>query len=336
MIRKPVKDGLGNNVRDHIFNYAENRFEHIDDLVHESSSDVKAKEPKIGSREHKFKNPEKYVSTYTSSLEQAAFPIPGTAPSEVAAAKKIINENGPVKYDKNGYPDKATPEQFAAAAYRLERHRQMTGEPDKPKPKLKKINPFSEIEIPIPTVNYSLLRDPKQEERESALEKMRVRAFTSRPDEDAVRGIGSLTNSTVKKLKAARSLRKNKAAYKSSYVGSTLQQINEERAAAAKDRWKNVGAGSRHTTDTGQNRTKDFSVSQMIWRNSATSRGARDWSNQSSTFKGQGYSEPPSDEKEEINYIWSEPKIKDPGADYKPGKFPKLDEAIRNAKSGKR
>ena len=37
MIRKAVKDGLGNNVRDYIFNAAENRFEHKDDLVHESS-----------------------------------------------------------------------------------------------------------------------------------------------------------------------------------------------------------------------------------------------------------------------------------------------------------
>ena len=74
----------------------------------------------------------------------------------------------------------------------------------------------------------------------------------------------------------------------------------------------------------------------MIWRNSATSRGARVWSNQSSTFKGTGYSNPPNEEKEAINYIWSEPKIKDPGSDYKPGKFPKLDEAIRNLKNGKR
>ena len=56
------------------------------------------------------------------------------------------------------------------------------------------------------------------------------------------------------------------------------------------------------------------------------------WSDQSSTFKGNGYSEPPSEEKEEINYTWSEPKIKDPGADYKPGKFKHLDEAIRNGK----
>ena len=74
----------------------------------------------------------------------------------------------------------------------------------------------------------------------------------------------------------------------------------------------------------------------MIWRNSATSRGDRGWSNQSSTFKGQGYNEPPHEVKEEIDYIWSEPKIKDPGSDYKPGKFPKLDEAIRNLKNGKR
>ena len=92
MIRKPVKDGLGNNVRDYVFNYAENRFEHKDDLVHESSYDVKPKEPKIGSRQHKLKFPARYASVYASSLEQAAFPEPGTAPSEVAAAKKIVNE----------------------------------------------------------------------------------------------------------------------------------------------------------------------------------------------------------------------------------------------------
>ena len=112
-----------------------------------------------------------------------------------------VDDSGPVKYDKNGYPDKATPEQFAAAAYRLERHRQMTGEPDKPKTKLKKINPFSGIKIPIPTVNFSLLRDPKREEREAALEKMRVSAFT-RSSTDKDQGIGSLANATGRKLRA--------------------------------------------------------------------------------------------------------------------------------------
>ena len=71
MIRKPVKDGLGNSVR---------------------SYDVKPKKLKLGSREHKLKFPARYASVYTSSLEQAAFPEPGTAPSEVAAAKKIVNE----------------------------------------------------------------------------------------------------------------------------------------------------------------------------------------------------------------------------------------------------
>lgn len=136
--------------------------------------------------------------------------------------------------------------------------------------------------------------------------------------------------------KAAKSLRRNKASYRGRYIGTTLQQINEERKAAAKDRWKHLRAGPRHSTDTGQNRTKDYSVSQMKWRNSVTSRVDRGWSNQSTPFKGTGYSNPPSEEKEEINYTWSEPKIKDAGADYKEGKFPKLDEAIRNLKKGKR
>ena len=39
-------------------------------------------------------------------------------------------------------------------------------------------------------------------------------------------------------------------------------------------------------------------------------------------------------EKEEITYTWDEPRSKDPGADYKPGRFKHLDEAIRNTKKG--
>ena len=76
----------------------------------------------------------------------------------------------------------------------------------------------------------------------------------------------------------------------------------------------------------------------MIWRNSATERGDRSggWSNQPSTFKGYGYSDPPADSPVPVDYIWAEPKIKDPGFDYKPGKFKHLDEAIRNTKNGKR
>ena len=40
------------------------------------------------------------------------------------------------------------------------------------------------------------------------------------------------------------------------------------------------------------------------------------------------------EEKEEITYTWTEPRTKDPGADYKPGRFKHLDEAIRNTKKG--
>jgi len=198
MIRKPVKDGLGNNVRDYYYDPSSQQIE----LKSNPPEHVSSSDPKIGSLEHKQKNPQLYGYRYVSKLEQALHPKLGTAPSEKAAAKKILNEYGPVKYDKNGYPDKATPEQFAAAAYRLERHRQMTGEPDKPKTKLKKINPFSGIEIPIPTVNYSLLRNPKEDAREQQIERLRVHAFTkSESDED--KGIGSLANTTGRKLRAA-------------------------------------------------------------------------------------------------------------------------------------
>ena len=57
MIRKPVKDGLGKTVRGFMVNPVKNILEHEDDLVHVSSYDMKPKEPKLGSREHKLKFP---------------------------------------------------------------------------------------------------------------------------------------------------------------------------------------------------------------------------------------------------------------------------------------
>jgi hypothetical protein len=213
MIRKPVKDGLGNNGRDYICNPAENKFEHKDDLIHESSSVVKPKDPKVGSPEHKLKNPQLYGYRHVPKIEQALYPKLGTSREEKAAARRILNGYEPVRYDKRGYADKATPEQFGALAERLERDRQMTGSDgryDKPK---KKVNAYAEVKIPIPKINFSLLRDPKREEREAALEKMRVSAFTSIPDPDRLRGIGSLATPTVKKLKAADWLKRNQTIY---------------------------------------------------------------------------------------------------------------------------
>ena len=48
-------------------------------------------------------------------------------------------------------------------------------------------------------------------------------------------------------------------------------------------------------------------------------------------FIGYGNIDPP-EEKQETIITWDEPVIKDPGADYKPGKFKHLDEAIKNSK----
>ena len=141
--------------------------------------------------------------------------------------------------------------------------------------------------------------------------------------------------------KAAKSLQKNRAAYtgrrsrRSNYEGTTLQQINEERAAAAKERWKHLKPGSRHSSDKAPTK-KEYSSSELMWRSSATRVGGLSWFNTPTTFKGNGYENPPQEEKKIIDYIWVEPKTKDPAADYKEGKFPKLDEAIRNAKRGKR
>ena len=54
--------------------------------------------------------------------------------------------------------------------------------------------------------------------------------------------------------RAAKKLRKNKAAYKgrrTNYEGSTLQQINEGRAADARSRWKHLkGSPARSRDDS--------------------------------------------------------------------------------------
>ena len=142
--------------------------------------------------------------------------------------------------------------------------------------------------------------------------------------------------------KAAKSLERNRAAYtgkrsrRTNYEGSTLQQINEERAEAARERWKHLDKkpGSNHSSYKAPTK-KEYSSSELMWRSSATRVGERSWFNTPTTFKGYGYDSPPQEEKKIIDYIWVEPQTKDPAADYKEGKFPKVDEAIRNLKNGK-
>ena len=86
MTNKPIKkpstvkavDGLGLSMKDYYYDVSTSNFERRDSPPpHVSSS-----EPKVGSPEHRKKNPQLYGYHYTSKLEQAAFPIPGTAPSE--------------------------------------------------------------------------------------------------------------------------------------------------------------------------------------------------------------------------------------------------------------
>ena len=184
MIRKPVKDGLGNNVRDYIFNPAENRFEHKDELVHESSYDVKPKEPTLGSVEHKHKFPDRYKAGYVDWWNRDK--------------KEKINNEPLVKQFRNDDPSTYLTDEKQQRGMLLSMI-----EDAKPKVKAKKINAYADIKIPIPTVNYSLLRDPKQEARDAAIEKLRVHAFTkSETDKDKNLGIGSLANTTGRKLRA--------------------------------------------------------------------------------------------------------------------------------------
>ena len=136
--------------------------------------------------------------------------------------------------------------------------------------------------------------------------------------------------------KAARNLRKNKAAYRkriNNYVGTTLQQINEGRAAEGKARWKHL---KNQTGANTYNRSKDLSVPETIWRSSAAeSRGYREdgWSNKPSTFDGYGYGDrPTNDGSVEIDVgSYKERPVPISGVDE--NKFPKIAEAIRAIKN---
>ena len=110
-----------------------------------------------------------------------------------------------MKYDKNGYPDKASPAQVGAMAEKFEEMRQMTGSDGRYEKPKKKINAYADVKIPIPTINYSLLRDPNQEARDAALERTRAYAFSKIPDPDAGKGIGSFRNTIGRKLRASNS-----------------------------------------------------------------------------------------------------------------------------------
>ena len=115
-----------------------------------------------------------------------------------------------------------------------------------------------------------------------------------------------------------------------------MQQINEERAAAGKERWKHLRSDHQPSLNT----ARTLSSSDLTWRNSITSRSDRSdgWSNQRSTFKGYGYGDAPVDDGSvEIDLSsYREKPVQAVIPNFDESKFPKVAEAIWNAKRGKK
>ena len=78
IIKRKAVDGLGNSGRSYYYDPSTQNME----LISNPPEHISSSELKVGSPEHKKIFPERYGYHYTSKLEQAAFPIPGTAPSE--------------------------------------------------------------------------------------------------------------------------------------------------------------------------------------------------------------------------------------------------------------
>ena len=87
IIKRKDVDGLGNSGRSYYYDPSTQNME----LISEPPEHISSSE-KVGSPEHKQKNPQLYGYRYVSKLSQALHPKLGTAPEEIAAAKKIINE----------------------------------------------------------------------------------------------------------------------------------------------------------------------------------------------------------------------------------------------------
>ena len=144
------------------------------------------KPEKVGSPEHKHKFPDRYKVGYVDWWNRDK--------------KEKINNEPLVKQFRNDDPSTylSNPEQQKGML--------LATIEDAKKPKLKprkKINTYADFTIPIPTVNYSLLRNSKEDAREAEIEKLRVHAFTrSETDRDKNLGIGSLANTTGRKLRA--------------------------------------------------------------------------------------------------------------------------------------
>ena len=134
--------------------------------------------------------------------------------------------------------------------------------------------------------------------------------------------------------KAAKQLQKNKASYRGRYEGSTLQRINEERAAEGKARWKHL---KNQTGANTYNRSKDLSVRETIWRSSAAEwRERKDgFSSQPSPFVGYGYGDRPKDDGSVEIDVGSYKERPAPISDVDENKFPKVAEAIRAIKNKK-
>jgi hypothetical protein len=130
---------------------------------------------------------------------------------------------------------------------------------------------------------------------------------------------------------AAIKLRKNKATYRGRYAGSALERINEQRKADGKRRWEHSGAA--RSTDTAPNKSNHLSVSEMRWRSSERKDG---FSSQPAPFVGYGYGDRPTDDGSveiDVGFYKERPA---PISGVDENKFPRIAEAIRNLKNGKR
>ena len=201
-------DGLSPNMKDFYYDVSTQNFERRDNPPpHVSNSE---KEQKIHTPAYRRKYPERYGHKYTSTLDQVAYPKPGTAPSEKVITdteiqKRLDMKRGLSDWDAiKAVADQPEDKKQIRDIIRASHKRDSTSTT---RDELKYLKPEDKDEIKL---DYSIKPwvNPEQEvhrARDAALEKTREYAFTPRSDPDAVKGIGSFRNTIGRKLRAANS-----------------------------------------------------------------------------------------------------------------------------------
>ena len=139
-----------------------------------------------------------YFDKSTNNFERRDSPPPHVSSSELKIGSPEHRRLNPSLY-KSGYVDWWERDDKLKEKVNSLTTSDLVNKTAKTKQETADIRKTVNDKIPIPTVKYFPPRNPKQEVREAAIEKLRVFAFAPRPNLDENKGIGFLMKTIAEK-----------------------------------------------------------------------------------------------------------------------------------------